>query len=294
MSKDAERDAIAIAASAETAKEVLADLQKKKDQAVQLVKRTEDAYSAATTMGLGASFEARATSLAQSMWVWVVGLLIALIAGSIIGWLRISLVEDLIKANASATSIWLNTFMSFVSIAAPVWFAWIATKQIGQRFRLAEDYAFKASVAKAYEGYRREAASIDQSFAQRLFSSALDRLEEAPLRFVEHETHGSPWHEAFGFRGKKERANQRRWSRSESHHAHTAPNHAERCGDRRRKGRRVISTERWRQIIGKWEGFRGLLVRQDIKLRHCPPIGHGVRYCLHIIFLGTGTVPSQQ
>lgn len=203
LAKDAERDASTIAVSAETVKAVLADIQKKKEEAVQLVKRTEDAYSAATTMGLGAAFETRATSLANSMWVWVGGLLIALIAGSVIGWLRISLVEDLIKENASATSIWLNTFLSFLSIAAPVWFAWIATKQIGQRFRLAEDYAFKASVAKAYEGYRREAASIDPSFAQRLFSSALDRLEEAPLRFVEHETHGSPWHEVFRLGGKK-------------------------------------------------------------------------------------------
>ena len=203
MSKDAERDASTVAANADVVKQVMADLQQKKEEAVQLVKRTEDAYSAATTMGLGAAFETRARSLAWSMWVWVGGLLVALIAGSVIGWFRISLVEDLIKSNGSATAIWLNTFLSFLSIAAPVWFAWIATKQIGQRFRLAEDYAFKASVAKAYEGYRREAASIDPSFAQRLFSSALDRLEEAPLRFVEHETHGSPWHEALKFGGKK-------------------------------------------------------------------------------------------
>ena len=76
-----------------------------------------------------------------------------------------------------------------------MWFAWMATKQIGQRFRLAEDYAFKASVAKAYEGYRKEAARIDEAFEARLFSSALTRLEEAPLRLMEQTTHGSPWHE---------------------------------------------------------------------------------------------------
>src|SRR5690606_11815180 len=80
---------------------------------------------------------------------------------------------------------------------APLWFAWIATKQINQRFRLSEDYAYKASVAKAYEGYRREAAKIDTIFEARLFSSALERLEEAPLRLVEEEMHGSPWHELF-------------------------------------------------------------------------------------------------
>ncbi|HDG8047078.1 TPA: hypothetical protein PCL14_003613, partial [Klebsiella pneumoniae] len=66
------------------------------------------------------------------------------------------------------------------------------TKQIGQRFRLAEDYEFKASVSKAYEGYRREAVQLDNDFTQRLFGNALTRLEEPPLRFVEEATHSSP------------------------------------------------------------------------------------------------------
>ena len=89
----------------------------------------------------------------------------------------------------------MQALLSFLSIGVPLWFAWISTKQISQRFRIAEDYAFKASVAKAYEGYRKEAARIDETFEARLFASALTRLEEAPLRLVEGESHGSPWHE---------------------------------------------------------------------------------------------------
>jgi hypothetical protein len=80
-------------------------------------------------------------------------------------------------------------------VGAPVWFSWLATKQIGQRFRLAEDYAFKASVAKAYEGYKLEATRLDPNFEKRLFASALTRLDEAPLRLVETGSPGSPWHE---------------------------------------------------------------------------------------------------
>lgn len=71
----------------------------------------------------------------------------------------------------------------------------MATKQISQRFKLAEDYDFKASVAKAYEGYKKEAAKIDKEFEARLFNVALTRLEEAPLRLVESANHGSPSHE---------------------------------------------------------------------------------------------------
>ena len=81
------------------------------------------------------------------------------------------------------------------SVLAPLWFAWLATKQISQRFKLAEDYAFKASVAKAYEGYKKEAAKIDEEFEARLFNVALTRLEEAPLRLVDSVNHGSPTHE---------------------------------------------------------------------------------------------------
>ena len=41
----------------------------------------------------------------------------------------------------------------------------------------------------------KEAERIDSEFEARLFSSALDRLEEAPLRLVEDHQHGSPLHE---------------------------------------------------------------------------------------------------
>jgi hypothetical protein len=54
-----------------------------------------------------------------------------------------------------------DVVLSLLSIGAPIWLAWQATKQIGQRFRLSEDYAFKASISRAYEGFRREAARID-------------------------------------------------------------------------------------------------------------------------------------
>lgn len=65
--------------------------------------------------------------------------------------------------------VWTQALLAFVGVAGPIWLAWLATKQIGQRSRLAEDYAFKASVAKAYEGYRKEAARLDEKLEARLF-----------------------------------------------------------------------------------------------------------------------------
>lgn len=133
------------------------------------------------------------------MWIWVFGLIAALTLGAVVGGNQLHNLTEAIK-NSSENSqrngeIWINLILSLFSVAAPVWFAWISTKQIGQRFRLAEDYGYKASISKAYEGYRREAALLDPNFQARLFSSALTRLDEIPLRLVETETHGSPWHE---------------------------------------------------------------------------------------------------
>ena len=175
-------------------------------EAAQLVVNCGDAYSAATTKGLGESFQNRADSLSRSMWIWVAGLVSSLGLGAWLGTRRVELIQQLVEKQQDTGNIGVYVALAFFSIAAPVWFAWIATKQIGQRFKLAEDYGFKASVAKAYEGYRREAAKLDESFASRLFGTALDRIDEAPLRFVEAESHGSPLHELLSRRLGKSRA----------------------------------------------------------------------------------------
>lgn len=165
-------------------------------QAQQLVEKCEEAYRITTTKGLAAAFDQRAKDLKNSMRFWVGGLLFALTVGAWIGHERIQILTTSLTApNLSWGVIWIQIILSMTSVVAPLWFAWLATKQIGQRFKLAEDYDFKASVAKAYEGYKKEAAKIDADFEARLFNVALTRLEEAPLRLVDSVNHGSPTHE---------------------------------------------------------------------------------------------------
>lgn len=175
---------------------ILEDIRASSEESIKLVENISGAYHAATTSGLAASFADRAYRLNTTTWVWVGLLLFALLSGSVIGYLRLEVLQTLIQdSKVTGERLWLNAAMSFLAIAAPVWFAWLATKQIGQRFRLAEDYAFKAAVAKAYEGYRREAARLDTDLEKRLFASALDRLEEAPLRFISTDEFSSPYQE---------------------------------------------------------------------------------------------------
>jgi hypothetical protein len=130
------------------------------------------------------------------MWLWVVGLLAALWAGNHFGSAQLHTLNELsAQSNVSTGILVLNLLLSLLSIAAPIWFGWLATKQIGQRFRLSEDYAYKASISRAYEGFRREASRIDKQLEAKLLESALSRLDELPLRYVETDNHGSPWHE---------------------------------------------------------------------------------------------------
>ena len=166
------------------------------EEANDVIRRCESAYSAATSVGLAAAFSERSRELSKSMWFWIGSLIIALAVGSIFGSSQLGTLSYLIEHSTSSTSaIVLNMFMSMLTVGAPIWFAWLATKQIGQRFRLSEDYAFKASVSRAYEGFRREAASFDKEMEAKLLTSALTRLDELPLRLVEIQSHGSPWHE---------------------------------------------------------------------------------------------------
>lgn len=158
----------------------------------------DDAYRAAATKGLASSFQKRAADLEWSVRSWVTVLVFALAGGAIVGYLRFEELQSVLKSTQPPAVIWGNLAFSLLSVAPAVWLGWIATKQINQRFKLAEDYGYKATVASAYEAWKTEAKKQDLEFGRRLFGSALSRLEEAPLRLMEAENYGSPWQELTG------------------------------------------------------------------------------------------------
>lgn len=175
---------------------IVGELRRIEAVAEDVLQRCETAYAAATSVGLAASFDERSKSLSYSMWFWVAGLAGALLVGGVLGTIQIRELLNVLNVNGTSESVVvMNAILSLFSVGAPIWFAWLSTKQIGQRFRLSEDYAYKASIARAYEGFRREAARIDKDMEAQLLTSALNHLDELPLRLVEHDSHGSPWHE---------------------------------------------------------------------------------------------------
>jgi hypothetical protein len=182
--------------SRDAAVEIDSELSRIKTNAEAVLGRCETAYASATSQGLAAAFSERSNALNGSIKGWVFGLVAALSIGSYTGSMQINKLSAALAAQQTSLEVILvNVFLSALSIGAPVWFAWIATKQIGDRFKLSEDYAFKASISRAYEGYRREAARLDPDLEISLLASALGRLDELPLRLVEAKTHGSPFQE---------------------------------------------------------------------------------------------------
>lgn len=166
------------------------------EDAKKTLQKCESALRSSTSVGLAAAFYERSAELKSSIRIWLIALVASLIGAIYLGYLQLGRLATLIEhPDAPTAIIVMNLLTSMVSIGACIWLAWLSTKQIGHRFRLSEDYAFKASISRAYEGYRSEAARIDQDLEVQLLASALSRLDELPLRLVETSTHGSPWSE---------------------------------------------------------------------------------------------------
>lgn len=192
----AEGDKALLASILGGAEDVSREMIRRSEEAKEILERCESVYSSATSLGLAAAFSERSAALDKSMLGWVVGLVASLLIGGAFGsWQLRNLANELSNPQAQSLSIGINLVLAILSVGGPVWFAWLSTKQIGQRFRLSEDYALKASISRAYEGYRREAARIDPDLEKQLLGSALSRLDEQPLRLVESDSFGSPWHE---------------------------------------------------------------------------------------------------
>ncbi len=165
------------------------------NEASGVLARVNAAYRAATSQGLAQAFSAKSKKLSDSLLVWTGVLFAGLGAAVWIARERFPAMLETLKETPNWGAVAAHGVLGLLSVAAPVWLCWVATKQIGQRFRLAEDYGYKAALATAYEGYRTEAARLDPLFEAQLFATALNRLDELPIRLIERDVAGSPFHE---------------------------------------------------------------------------------------------------
>lgn len=171
--------------------------QSNKEKTDSYVLECDEALQIATTEGLAGGFDQKAKELSNSITKWVIGLIVALVIGGVFGAIRVSALTTALNATTpmSVGEGIIQTILTIFSIGGPLWFAWLATQQINQRFKLSEDYAYKATVAKSYTGFSKQANRFGPDVEERLLNTTLDRLEEMPLRLVEGKDYNSPWHE---------------------------------------------------------------------------------------------------
>ncbi len=167
-------------------------------RSTKILEKCETALASSTSAGLARSFNDRKEELQKIGLWWTVGLVGALVAAVICILWRADQIFALMDKGASVGGfvLFANFVVSIAFVGAPIWLAWVATKQVGYYLRLSEDYAFKATVSASYEGFRREAENQgDEEFTKKVLASTLDRYDEAPLRFVDTRVSGSPYQE---------------------------------------------------------------------------------------------------
>ena len=199
IKKQAEQAQVVIQQAEATAKAKERFFDETEEQIKALLEKSKAVLATATSSGLAGAFYDRKKELQTIGWIWTGGLICALVGAIFAIWWRADQLFALLdRANEIGTfTLIANFVISIGFIGAPVWLAWLATKQVGYYFRLSEDYAFKASVSASYEGFMEEARRHDAEFEKKVLESTLERYDEPPLRFVDNWVHGSPYHELF-------------------------------------------------------------------------------------------------
>lgn len=89
-----------------------------------------------------------------------------------------------------------NSLLRGLPFAAPaIWLGWFSARQIGILARIQQDYAYKASTAVGFEGYKKEVASAnDQALSKQLLETAITNFGENPVRLYDKKSddHGHP------------------------------------------------------------------------------------------------------
>lgn len=187
-------------------KELYAELQHHNEEASETLKKCEEVLASATSAGLAHAFNERKEELQEKGKNWTYALVASLCLTVVAVWWRADAIFAFLDKSRQMDSIAFvaNFFISIAFVGAPIWFAWLATKQVGYYFRLSEDYGFKAAVSTSYEGFRNQAARFDEDLERKVLDSTLNRYDESPLRFVDERVVGSPYHEILTSKDFKE------------------------------------------------------------------------------------------
>lgn len=171
--------------------ETLAAAQAARDQNDLHQKAITDTLRLASKYGMAASFKERKKELIGPLLLWSIVFIIS-IGG--LCWVAIEYIVPHIQAKELPS---LGEILVKMTLVSPlIWLGWMAAKQYGYTSRIREDYSFKYASALAFEGYKKEAAEIDQTVLKELLRVATLNMTLNPLRiYTDGTNQASPLHD---------------------------------------------------------------------------------------------------
>lgn len=130
--------------------------------------------------GLAGAFATQAENVAGERRKWVLAF------GLSITWLCY-VAYNVVFVDAKPDFDPLNILRGLPLAAPAIWLGWFAARQTGMLARIEQDYAYKASTAVAFEGYKKEVANAnDEALSKQLLETAVSNFGENPVRLYEN------------------------------------------------------------------------------------------------------------
>jgi hypothetical protein len=165
---------------------------------VELSNKIEGLLPGATSARLASAFEGRKDAIVTSQLFWKWSFYTSLTVSVVVGYCLLSVYLPLGGDHATAVD-WTQFVRGIVPrllLLSPLfWLAGFSARQLSVRFRLEEDYAHKEALSRAFEGYKREMTTMNDSggAAANLANAVITALGEAPVRLYDsHISSDSP------------------------------------------------------------------------------------------------------
>jgi hypothetical protein len=179
------------------------ELQKKKYSET-FDKIENELLAGATTVGLSKAYEDKANSYSKPNRYWLLGFFASVAAVVGILWLSLNDVNNHFFTNMANLENQKNQMIveyfiikSVIRIGIITSLVWVATftgKRYSQNKRLSEEYSYKATFAKSFEGYRKRAAELDQlnetrDLSNQLMTKMIEMSAINPVETMESNSH---------------------------------------------------------------------------------------------------------
>ena len=157
------------------------------DKYITLSTKIESLLPGATSAGLAKSYHDQKKSYEKPNILWSI-----VFIGTMVGMVFYAVMT--IKSSESVGSAFMNILARAPFFVPTIWLALFASKQQSQNRRLEQEYAHKESLAKSYEGYKREISKLPESsdkekIMEKLVDSLIDASNYNPSETLEKNSH---------------------------------------------------------------------------------------------------------